>query len=1259
MFGPVYMKHYRFKFSYSEIMFSTFILTLFIHVVKICSQEYDRLTCFFLGLQAEVSVISLDLTMIIGIAHGLSMIFGLNLFTSFLLTALNSFLYPLFSSILESSKAKFFVVCLAGLTIACYVLGALSSLPEFTTSSNNLVSKLSGESAFALMGLLGSNVMPHNFYLHSSIVQRYQGQTSVSTSAWSQDIFIFNFAISSGIFSVTYVLMNSVANGIYGTDVGLLSFQDAVSLLDQTFRNSIIPVGAFVVLFLANQIVSSSWEFRGEGAESGEKMMHDFFNMDLPVWLHRATVRIFSVVIALLCLWHSGADGMYHLLICTQVMVALLLPSSVIPLFRIASCGPIMGLHKISPALEFIVLLTFMGMLGLELIFVVEMIFGESEWVGNLRWTIGNGASMSYILLLVTVCISLYIMFWVAATPLKSSTSRLMSQPWNLDAQQVTPESSSERENNGITETIYPEEEHMNIEKEFTSPEESSLGNHPNIPDANYDVKLPDTILDTVEELYVANNEKLPAKPEQLASSPQSVAVSSVATRVADDSFQKSSHLVNNRTDADEKTMRIEGDLPNEKKDDGNTWEPGESSKGISGVDPSTASDGPPSTASDGPPSFRSLSGRSEDGGTGTGSLSRLSGLGRAARRQLAAVLDEFWGQLYDFHGHITQDARNKKLDMLLGADSKPSQSLPKSDSDGKELVLQSQSLGGGVSDSTMNSSLYDSPSQQKLYNSIEAAYRAQRGSTSIWSNQTLALDTYMQSSNRGLFDSGERRYQSLRLPPSSESSEYQPATVHGYQLASYANRAAKDRSDFAYGQREPVPQRSPSLVPNNYEQSFAFASGQSSENGVHAVQPSSFQNFAVQRNSSEQFDRPSYDYSGGPIERMTNQNNAKQYHSLPDISGLSAPLRNSYSSDRNMQFGSPNSSTGFRATVGRTTYERSPIHSTGSRPVGPLAFDELSPSMAYCDAISLSSSSGTRSLWAKQPFEQFGLANDTNNLGALAAGNRCTTTAQEPPFAERESKLLQSLRHCILRLLKLEGSEWLFRENDGVDEDLIDRVATRERFILEVESREFKQPSQSCDSQYSYSERKADGNSKSYETASTHLISSVPHCGEGCVWKVDLIASFGVWCIHRILELSLMESRPELWGKYTYVLNRLQGVIDLAFFKPRTSMSPCFCLQVPESYKMKPSSPVSNDKLPPAVRPARGKVTTASTILEVIKDVEIAISCRKGRSGTAAGDVAFPKGKENLASVLKRYKRRLSNRAVGANDNGQGSRKL
>lgn len=105
--------------------------------------------------------------------------------------------------------------------------------------------------------------------------------------------------------------------------------------------------------------------------------------------------------------------------------------------------------------------------------------------------------------------------------------------------------------------------------------------------------------------------------------------------------------------------------------------------------------------------------------------------------------------------------------------------------------------------------------------------------------------------------------------------------------------------------------------------------------------------------------------------------------------------------------------------------------------------------------------------------------------------------------------------------------------------------------------------------------------------------------------------------------------------------------------------MNPCFCLQLPTSYQQRRvSPPKSATSLPPPAKQSKGKCTTAASLLDIVKDVEIAISCRKGRTGTAAGDVAFPKGKENLASVLKRYKRRLSNKPAVTPDGVNGPHK-
>ncbi|KAB1223740.1 Ethylene-insensitive protein 2 [Morella rubra] len=103
-------------------------------LAQICRDEYDKFTCLFLGVQIELSVIALDLTM-------------------------------------ENGKAKFLFICMSGFILLSVVLGVLISQTEISLSMNWMLPKLSGENAFALMSLLGANIMPHNFFLHSSIVQ--------------------------------------------------------------------------------------------------------------------------------------------------------------------------------------------------------------------------------------------------------------------------------------------------------------------------------------------------------------------------------------------------------------------------------------------------------------------------------------------------------------------------------------------------------------------------------------------------------------------------------------------------------------------------------------------------------------------------------------------------------------------------------------------------------------------------------------------------------------------------------------------------------------------------------------------------------------------------------------------------------------------------------------------------------------------------------------------------------------------------------
>ncbi|KAL6998224.1 Ethylene-insensitive protein 2 [Sarracenia purpurea var. burkii] len=1118
----------------------------------------------------------------------------------------------------NDGSEKIFCMLVASFILLFYVLGLLFSQPEISISITGTLTKLSGESAFALMSLLGASIMPHNFYRHSSIVQQELGRLNVSKGLLCHDHFFAILCIFSGIFLVNCVLMNMAANVFYSTGLVILTFQDALSLIDQVFRSSIVPFVFLLVMFVSNQITALSSNL------GGQSILHDFFGTNIPSWLHHLTIRIIAIIPALFSVCNSGAEGIYQLLILTQVVIALMLPSSVIPLFRIASSRSIMGIYKVSHFVEFLARIMFIGMLGLKIIFLVELVFGNCDWLGNLSWNLGSSMSISYISLLITASTLLCLMLWLAATPLKSDCSTFDAHVWNQDIIDALPDSSTEREESDFIETRYDREGPIQKQEPALVP--------------RIDLNLFETVMDsdTIPHLTSSadngSNIAFPSHGKSHLDEPTTtVETVGISTVHSEDSVSEAVDTIPLKAESTgiiENPVRIEGDLRIGKDDEGDTWEePEESSKGRSGDNPSLTSDGPGS--------YKNLSGKSEDFGSGAGSLLRLSGLGRAARRQLAAVLDEFWGQLFDFHGQATQESKARKLDMLLEVDPKLATSLKMGDSP-KEFTGYFPSAGGRGSGTPVNTSVYDS---SKLLTS----YGVQRGSSSSsWLSHLLLPDSYVQNASHNALDDNERRYSSLRLPSPSDGNDYQPATVHGYQIASYLSRITKEKSyDYLNGQTEaPSPKPSSPLDTSIYRDPVAFASGRKLQYRLSPMKPPGFSDPVVSRNISSKSERPVNDlYSPGsrPALNLNNTINTKKFHSLPDISGLALPHRDSYSSDMSDQY----SSIGY---------------GVGAH----LESNKLSLPKLYRDPFTLqfSSSSDTGSLWSKQPFEQFGSSDKTCTVGREGIGSKQNSISSEiTSVLDLESKLLQSFRNCIIKLLKLEGSDWLFKQNDGTDEDLIDLVAARERYLYEADTREKNSLVYMDESQYSFDKKPFSALKKDETDYTNFVVSSVPHCGESCVWRVDLIISFGVWCIHRVLELSRLESRPELWGKYTYVLNRLQGIIEPAFSKPRTPMTPCFCLQIPGTHRPRSSPPpISNGGLPPPSKQGKvGKCTTAPMLLEIIKEIENAISCRKGRSGTAAGDVAFPKGKENLASVLKRYKRRLSNKPVGGSHEGGG----
>lgn len=715
------------------------------------------------------------------------------------------------------------------------------------------------------------------------------------------------------------------------------------------------------------------------------------------------------------------------------------------------------------------------------------------------------------------------------------------------------------------------------------------------------------------------------------------------------------------------------------------------------------------------PESGRSFSARSDAsegscGGSGSGSLSRLSGLGRSARRQFAALLDEFWGKLYDYHGQPVSQTHGK----LRGASTKIIQS---DTADHQPVSAYKEAFGP-------NSTWYTSKLAQKSWQKnvkgdmtgqtdayLYPPYHSSTSDSSFGGN-----DPFLQKYSS--VDVNEKRYSSLRYPSFRDAFDNQPATIHGYKMASYTGRNGSfstglDSSSFLVERQRQLMQQSsgeqalsasslyrlPASACSELENSMSTSSIQAFLSSPYAKQSldRQFESYSLPRKSyPPHTDRPD-PYSGSQWTPYTGRDSATWNPLVYRATGeLDIPHYDQIALQREKASVNPSfvHRTGDRSYFGTGSSNNNHFKPQIDR--GPLPFDEISPSQSHKDAFSIQSAPQNQSLWATQPFEQlFGSAHSPIGSGRAATrsatnkslgqnGSHMPARNLQTTSNDHEIEVLNMLRSCIRKLLKLDGSEWLFRLESGSDEDLIGTVATREKVLLDADARELHKLHTDSEQIWGANSQRSIASSNHDLASLTLTTSGVPHCGEDCVWNAELLLSFGVWCIHRVLELALMESRPELWGKYTFVLNRLQGVLDPAFSKPRVVLTSCICVisdspdgqgrglskqgslkdggigDVLISRSLSGGFPGNSYQGYPQSWPwgrnssiCKGKGASSSIFLEIIKDVETAIGTRKGRTGTAAGDVAFPKGKENLASVLKRYKRRLGNKAPGTPANG------
>lgn len=285
-----------------------------------------------LYILAELAIAACDLAEIIGMAIGLNLLFGLPLIIGISITVLDTILL-LFLMNRGIKILERFIISLIFIIGVSFLLELLIAQPHLKEVAAGFVpSRLDGAALYIAIGIIGATVMPHNLYLHSSLVQT---RSINKTNSGIKDALKYNFIDSSIALNLAFFVNASILilaataffkNGLFQ----VAEIQDAHRLLSDIFGN-LAPTLFAIALICAGQSSTIT------GTLAGQIVMEGYLNLRIRPWLRRLITRLIAVTPAIVTILYFGEEKLGELLILSQVVLSLQLGFAIIPLIHFTS----------------------------------------------------------------------------------------------------------------------------------------------------------------------------------------------------------------------------------------------------------------------------------------------------------------------------------------------------------------------------------------------------------------------------------------------------------------------------------------------------------------------------------------------------------------------------------------------------------------------------------------------------------------------------------------------------------------------------------------------------------------------------------------------------------------------------------------------------------------------------------------------------------------------------------------------------------
>jgi manganese transport protein len=368
-------------------------------LAQACRDYYPTWVAFPLWALCEIAIVACDLAEVLGAAIGLKLLFGVPLLWGVLVTAFDVLLL-LSLSRLGMRRLEAFIIVLVVTIGGCFAMEMFLSRPDLPAIFRSFVPRdaagaitlfsrvpeggfsvlgLHGTSLYIAMGILGATVMPHNLYLHSSLVQSraVAGSPEAKREACKLNLVDSAVALNAAFFvnCAILVLAAAVFHRAGHNDVAQL--EEAHRLLAPLLGTSLAATLFAVALLCSGQASTVT------GTLAGQIVMEGFLHIRIRPWLRRLISRGLAIVPAALTIALRGPHAVDDLLVLSQVVLSMQLSFAVIPLITFTSDKRKMGEFANKPWVMTLALLTAAIILTLNVNLVAQEVTGWFKDAGS------------------------------------------------------------------------------------------------------------------------------------------------------------------------------------------------------------------------------------------------------------------------------------------------------------------------------------------------------------------------------------------------------------------------------------------------------------------------------------------------------------------------------------------------------------------------------------------------------------------------------------------------------------------------------------------------------------------------------------------------------------------------------------------------------------------------------------------------------------------------------------------------------------